>query len=124
MRPAPVEEMEVAVRAWPVPDYLRHLQSTGVLNRSAVDLGPSEWSVTFDTETTTDTSQRLRVGAYQVRYHDDLFESGFFHEPGELTPAELDTLTSFCAEEGHRMLTRSEFVDEVLLHYCYDLRGQ
>ena len=42
---------------------------------------PSPWSLSFDTETTTDAGQALRFGGYQVRYEGDLREAGLFYEP-------------------------------------------
>jgi hypothetical protein len=36
----------------------------------------SEWTLIFDTETTVDAAQRLRIGAYQFRNRDGLDEGG------------------------------------------------
>ena len=41
---------------------------------------PSKWTLVFDTETTTDPSQRLRFGCYQLRKGEVLDEAGFFFE--------------------------------------------
>ncbi|MDP3983694.1 MAG: hypothetical protein Q8Q52_01640, partial [Acidimicrobiia bacterium] len=114
------EELEVFVRGWAIPpsrsDWDR--RSTGLR-----DLGPSDWSVVFDCETTTDTSQRLRVGSYQVRDGPNLWEQGFFYDPDALTPAEILVLRDHATTSGCRMMTRSEFVDDVLLHYGWELSG-
>jgi hypothetical protein len=48
-----MEPLEVAVRAWAVPDYLRHTRGGGGFE----DLGPSGWTLVFDTETTTNVIQ-------------------------------------------------------------------
>ena len=117
------EHMEIAVRAWAEPKYKDYVPSGDTKQRASRDLGPSEWSITFDTETTTDASQRLRIGSYQVRHGDTLFESGVFYEPDELTADEIDTAERFCAEHVFRLLTRRKFIEEVLLYYAYDLRG-
>jgi hypothetical protein len=121
----PVEKMEVAVRAWATPDYQRHIGGPGGghSKKAIVDLGPSEWSVTFDTETTTDASQRLRIGTYQVRYRNHLWEAGFFYDEEALTTGEVETLQSFVVERDYRLCILAEFVEEVLLYYVYDLRG-
>ena len=44
-------------------------------------LKASGWSVIFDTETTTDASESLRFGTYQVRKEDALSETGIFYDP-------------------------------------------
>ena len=40
-------------------------------------LEPSQWILIFDTETTIDTSQKLRFGTYQVRKGDVITHKGF-----------------------------------------------
>ncbi len=45
------------------------------------NLKHSEWALVFDTETTTDSAQQLRFGAYQVRRSTELWEAGLFHDP-------------------------------------------
>ena len=73
--------------------------------RSLKDLGPSEWSLTFDTETLTDLSQRLRVGAYQVRRGSRITEEGLFFDPAGLLPEDNDVLVAYAAEHQSRLLT-------------------
>jgi hypothetical protein len=41
----------------------------------------STWTLVFDTETTTDPSQRLRFGCYQLRKGQALDEAGLFFDP-------------------------------------------
>ncbi|MBN2113691.1 MAG: hypothetical protein JW785_06140 [Acidimicrobiia bacterium] len=118
----PAEELEVAVRGWAPPDYRRHLPPPND-ELGWIDLGPSEWSVCFDCETTADAAQRLRFGAYQVRRGDLLAESGLFYTPGGITDTELILLRTYTEQHGLRLLTTAEFVERVLLRYCYDLRG-
>ena len=81
---------------------------------------PSNVSVIFDTETTVDPSLRLRFGAYQVREGDGLLERGLFYAD-DLPAADLATLKAeFEAieptDEGEklRLLTRAEFVDQII----------
>lgn len=84
---------------------------------------PSGWVLIFDCETTITPDQRLRFGAYQLRYRGRLVERGIFHENSGLEPGELATLSAFmCAEkpgpDGEKLFLRSreQFVHEVL--YC------
>src|SRR5215471_17639325 len=52
---------------------------------------PSPWIVIFDTETTTDPSQALRFGTYQVRDGNKLYEAGMFCDRTAVAKHELDT---------------------------------
>jgi hypothetical protein len=118
--PEPLE-LEVAVRAWTRADYLQHIPPREP--REYVDLGPSDWSLTFDTETTTDFSQRLRVGGYQIRRKDTIVESGLFYDPEVLTQDELVVLASHTAMKGVRLLTVTGFIEKVFFRIVYDRRG-
>ena len=51
-------------------------------------LGPSDGVLVFDTETTVDAAQQLRVGCYQLRWRGRLAEHGLFYDPESLTAAE------------------------------------
>lgn len=56
---------------------------------------PSQWLLVFDTETTTDPSQRLRLGSYQLRKGEVLNEAGLFFDPDALSEGERRTLEAF-----------------------------
>ena len=84
---------------------------------------PSEWTLAFDTETTVDASQRLRIGAYQFRKGDELDEAGIFYDPAAVSDEELVLLRQLCDEQWTKLRTVSEFVDEVLFARAYDLRA-
>jgi hypothetical protein len=49
---------------------------------------PSDWVLVFDCETGITPDQRLRIGAYQLRYKSQLWERGAFYEPEVLSVAE------------------------------------
>jgi hypothetical protein len=94
---------------------------------------PSDWVLVFDCETRTTPDQRLRFGAYQLRNKGRLFELGFFYEPetGVLTDADMQVLAEGRDEleaksEGGRvrLLTRGEFVDEILYGSGRDVGAQ
>src|SRR4051794_38268799 len=56
------------------------------------DLGPGGWVLIFDTETTTDAAQRLRIGAYQLLRRGQLKDQGLFFDPEAVTEEEVETL--------------------------------
>ena len=83
--------------------------------RSGKPAPPSEWTLVFDTETTVDAAQRLRIGAYQFRKGDELDEAGLFYDPGRSSATdELACSSDSAASSGLKLRTVAEFVDEVL----------
>jgi hypothetical protein len=91
-------------------------------------LAPSDWTLIFDTETTTDPSQRLRFGTYQLRRQGYLQERGVFYEPEALTGANIATICSVIDKERAQavderifIMTRAEFVQNVFLDKAYAL---
>jgi hypothetical protein len=114
-------ELEIAVRAWTRADYLKHIpeREPGTF----VDVGPSDWTLVFDTETTADLSLRLRVGAYETRCLERRVETGLFYDPDVITDQELELLMRYAAEGGLRLRSRDEFVDEVFFPVAVDRRG-
>ena len=118
MAPPEPTHVPVAVRAWTTHGKRSKPRSGG-----GYDLGPSAWSLTFDTETTLDPGQGLRIGAYQLRRRARLHEQGLLYEPAALTDAEIQTLAIFAAAEGLVVRTREEFVDDVFLRTVWDRRG-
>jgi hypothetical protein len=91
-------------------------------------LMPSDWTLIFDTETTTDQSQNLRFGSYQLRRRGHLRERGVFYNPDALSAENIETIKTVIATErdqypGERIyvMTRTEFVENVLLDKAYPL---
>jgi hypothetical protein len=81
---------------------------------------PRDWALVFDCETRTSPDQRLRFGAYQLRYKGEIWERGAFYEPDVLGEDEIAILRQAIDDErsnsdGERIClrTRAEFVDEV-----------
>src|SRR5437879_4430136 len=86
-------------------------------------------ALVLDPETRTDEKQNLTFGPYRVVFADengqytDVRQEGFFYDPNELSPREIDELTKFSkrekAETAHdvskdlRMLTREEFLKQI-----------
>src|ERR1700733_16043798 len=73
----------------------------------------SQWALVFDTETTTDPSQRLRFGCYQLRKGQALDETGLFFDPDALSEDERGTLEAFAAVHGFKCMTHTAFVEDV-----------
>ena len=81
----------------------------------------------FDTETKITPDQRLRFGAYQVRYKGRLWERGVFHDADALYPGDLEALRNYMLAEtpgpdGERIFvrTREAFVEEVFYRQAFD----
>jgi hypothetical protein len=124
MTPASGEpvELDVAVRAWAVPDDAAKPPSARPGGRHRAD-GPSGWTLTFDTETTLDPGQGLRVGGYQLRFAGRLREEGLFYDHAALTPDERSTLTGYAAQHRLPLRTHLAFNEEVFLKAAWDRRG-
>ena len=91
------EELPIAVRAFvdvpkPPPRHQRY--------RTMRAIGPTIRVLVIDTETTTDASQQLRFGVYQLREGDALADAGFFYDPDSLTDDELATLGAEASRLG------------------------
>ena len=116
------DRLPIAIRAFAPPAEQANDKKT-VAKRWAKPAPPSEWTLVFDTETTVDAAQRLRIGAYQFRKGDKLDEAGLFHDPAALSAAEFEILKRFASDNRMKLRTVSEFVDEVLYDRAYDLRA-
>lgn len=110
------DKLPIAVRAYSERVGQRP-RSTGRGNDE-----PADWTLVFDTETTTDAAQRLRFGAYQVRRGDKLVEAGLFHDPS-LGVTEVETLRAFATGRNLVCRSRAEFADKVFFRIGYDRRG-
>ncbi len=120
MIPAP-ESRTIATRAYATPVQPAKLPTRKQGGRSS--LSPSAWTLTFDTETTTDAAQQLRFGVYQVRHGDDLHEEGLFYDPLTLTDADRSLFYGYASARGLMVRTVEDFIDGIFLRYLFDLRG-
>ncbi len=77
-------------------------------------------SITFDTETATDPSQRLRFGAFQIRDRGALIMRGLFHADDAPDEDRADLEAAFRtlqpSDDGERLelYSRAEFVERVI----------
>lgn len=82
---------------------------------------PNNIVLVFDTETTIDAAQRLRVLFYQLRVSGRLDEEAVAYDPEVLTPQELATLRAYCAERGlPEPISLAAFREDVFLGKGYD----
>ena len=119
--------MMIAVRAYAEPvkgtDELPTKGGSSTLFLQKPLPRPSSYSLIFDTETTIDASQSLRIGMYQVRKHERLVEHGIFFDPVALDASEVVDLKAFAEANGLAVLTREDFVREVFYPYVYHKGG-
>lgn len=115
------EPQPIAVRAYAEPPQRKPKAPSAGIRRP---LRASDWTLTFDTETTTDAAQQFRFGVYQVRKPCELCEGGLFYDPLSLGESEQATLLSYARDHDLEIHTAEEFVREVFFPYVYDLRGQ
>jgi hypothetical protein len=120
-----VDQLVIALRAYAAssPRANKPVQAKPPTKRRRPPPVPSTWVVIFDTETTTDAGQSLRLGSYQVREGAELNEAGLFYEPGALSSDETAMLSEYAANHEMRLITRDEFVDRVFYGVGYDLRA-
>lgn len=118
--------LALSLRAYSEPAKVRNAQWT-TPQRPA----PSDWVLIFDCETKTTPDQRLRFGAYQLRYKGKLWERGVFHDAEGLSPEELQTLRLFMLAEvpgpdGEKRFvrTREAFVEEVFFKRAFLVGAQ
>jgi len=82
---------------------------------------PSPWTLIFDTETTTDLGQRLRLITYQVRQHDRLVHRGIATAP-RLPAADRAAITDYCRRHHLELLNRDDFLN-LFFQIGVDRRG-
>ena len=77
----------------------------------------------FDTETTVDAAQQLRVGCYQLRWQGKLCEQGLFYDPESLTSDEQKLAAEYAATHDLKLMTAERFVEEVFFGKAYTTRS-
>ena len=80
---------------------------------------PSGYALIFDTETTTNHAQNLRIGSYQVRNNGELVESGMFYEPKLLDAHDQTVVQSYAKEHGLVLRTKVSFLQDIFYRYGY-----
>lgn len=81
---------------------------------------PSEWTLIFDTETTIDAAQSLRVGAFQLRKGGELKREGLFLGEHTLSASDFGTINPYADEHGLEVLDIDGF-RRLFLQFAYRL---
>jgi hypothetical protein len=79
----------------------------------------SSWTLAFDCETTTDASQRLLFGFYQVRDGGALDEEGIFYEPNMTTADDRAILHEYAGPRNLEVVTIDDFRSRIFLKHAY-----
>jgi hypothetical protein len=108
--------MPIALRAFTTSEQ----RANAPMGSGRSALRPSDWTLVFDCETSTDAAQRLRFGTYQVRHRERLHEQGMFYEPDALSVDEFGLLEGWSQAQEFQLLSRAEFVEEVFFPFGYD----
>jgi hypothetical protein len=96
------------------------------------------WCFVFDTETTTDAAQTLRLGTYAVHGVDrdermrrslantltregldTLVEQGMFYNPAVLAPAEIATIEAYADAHDLQCMPVQQFIKDVFYRWVY-----
>jgi hypothetical protein len=118
MRP---ESQAVAVRAWTT--IVTESGRNDAPQSTWVAFGPSRWSLTFDTETTVDLAQTVRLVTYQVRWDNRLRAIGVAYDPAHLSPDEGAVVQGWAHRHDAQVMTIEQFNHDVLLHYMWRRRA-
>ena len=84
---------------------------------------PSGWTLTFDTETTVDAAQQLRVGSFQVREEGALRRLGLFYDPASLNDREREVLYRYALDRQLDVLEVDDFIEQVFFPILVDVDG-
>ncbi|MGH7121380.1 MAG: hypothetical protein ACREFP_20725, partial [Acetobacteraceae bacterium] len=120
--PTVKDPLPIAVRAFLDDGAWSSSSATGPKwHRSVPDIGPSDRTLIFDTETTIDAAQQLRFGCYQLRKGDQLEEAGIFYDPQSLTKSERALIVQYTAASARKVMTTAEFIEDLLYRVAYQL---
>lgn len=106
---------EIAIRVYTE----KPRKELGDAKRRRQSIGPSEWTVVFDCETTVDEAQALRFGFYQVRKLGRIDEEGAFYNSATLSPGEVSRLRAYAYARDLKVRNVEEFRRHVLLGIAY-----
>lgn len=118
---APFEQLPIYFRGYvearlDTDDDEKRKEESKPGREKSFDFSPTK-TLIFDTETTTDRTQALRVGAYQLRSLKGVKE-GLFYDPG-LKPADREVIRKFASDCKLRLLTVEEFIQNIIYLEAY-----
>jgi hypothetical protein len=113
------DELPIRLRAY-VESAQKDPSKSRLFGRQQVQ-GASECSLVFDTETTTDPGQALRIGFCRVYYGDELRRHVLFHDD-DLGGNDLKVVKQY-ARCDLEIMSRKEFIDKIFYKYGYHQRA-
>jgi hypothetical protein len=123
--PPVTDELPIAIRAYVAPSWREFADPNDAKPKakSKPPMPASQWSLVFDTETTTGAAQALRFGTYQLRKAGDVKDAGIFYDPDGVSPDELKVLQTQADANGLNLRTRESFVDDVFYKSAWQMRA-
>jgi hypothetical protein len=119
------DELSIALRAYVTKDKPVTTASPTTQKKQARKRPePSCWTLIFDTETTTDASQKLRFGTYQVRKGEITTHKGIFYDANVLTKDEINTLIEYAVANNLTVLKVEEFIKKIFYGVGYKYRAR
>ncbi|WP_218185116.1 hypothetical protein [Methanogenium cariaci] len=76
----------------------------------------------FDTETTIDLYQNLKIGYFQIYQDDILQHHGLIYNAAHLDNRERKTLKRYAEQNSIELYSQKEFIDEVFYREVFDLK--
>ncbi len=116
------ERRPIYLRAYAEPPEVT-AKTPKFLSRAKSEIGASDWVLVFDTETTTDESQRLRFGTFQLRKGSTLECKGIFFNPGAVSETEVDVMRRAASQHGAHLMTVAEFIESYFFNGALDVDG-
>ncbi len=124
MKQPVTDELPISIRAYARPAWESVSdQAAGSKSPGKRQMPASDWTLIFDTETTSDAGQALRFGTYQWRNAGELDEAGIFYDPEGASDDELTLLGDVAERDGLVLRTRQDFVDEIFFARAWRFRA-
>jgi hypothetical protein len=110
--------VQTAVRAWVQPQKKKRKGNKA--NRGYRKAKFDERVLVFDTETTTDFTQRLLFGVFQLYQHGALILEGLILGDS-LKSHEIETIRQYGAQNDIQVHSRADFVHKIFFRHVYGL---
>lgn len=112
--------VEAAIRAWVVPTKKQRVPWKGNAGIAWRTRSVGERTLVFDTETTTDFTQRFLFGAFRVYEHDNLELEGLI-SADDLSARQQRIVNNYAENHNLRVYTRRFFVDHIFYPEVYKI---
>ena len=75
------------------------------------DIKKFDYLFVFDTETTIDEYQNLKIGYFKIYVRGQLFQDGFFYD--DLNSNELEIVTKYSDKTNIPLMTKNDFIKDI-----------